>query len=125
MCHTLFRMTCSTVQRVKCRTSARSLDELVESWNTQYGVTSDTLWFFRRGHPLGSPDDDDVDDVYYARVMRDANLQEQLACLLPSNEWLTWKVAGHIVETSSGWYDLKLDARIQDQIVEFINSPCA
>lgn len=85
------------------------MDELLDSWHHEYVVTRDTLWFFSRGHPLGSEDDDDRDDLYYARVKRDVDLNYQLALLLPVPTWLRWKLAGRIEEVGTRSYTLKLN----------------
>lgn len=109
-------MTCTSRDPTPCKLSAPTREELLDSWDNQHFLSDDTVWMFKRGHPYGSVDDDDREDIYYARVKRDLDVQFQLASLLPLAGWLTWKQVGEIVKTEWGGYDMKLHARIQDEV---------
>lgn len=72
---------------------ARSKAEMQESWHHAHLVDNTSLWLFRTGAPY---EDDDSDEVYYACFKRDADLDKQIAMLVPPPEALSWRKLGTI-----------------------------
>jgi hypothetical protein len=73
---------------------ARWEQEMKESWDGAHLVDTTCLWLFRCGPPY--EDESSSNDVYYVRMRRDADLEKQIAMLVPPPEALSWKKLGTI-----------------------------
>ena len=81
---------------------ARWQEEMKESWDGAHLVDKESLWLFRCGAPY--EDFQDHYAVYYVRMKRDADLEKQIALLVPPPEALHWRRLGSIEQNRAGTF---------------------